>query len=154
MSITAFAQHNPLQTLAFFFRGNFARDPGMMHGRHIDQEPSRQGYMAGDARALLGDWLFGNLHQDFLAFFQQVRNCGKLALHKMARTSTHPSPELAIATVSAAAVTIQALLLRSTRLAGPSLLTLPGFFQGFVLAFVLLLIFVTFFSRVEDLHLC
>src|SRR5205807_7211809 len=127
MSVTAFAQHNPFQPLALLFRGNLARDPSMMHGRHIDQEPSRQCNMAGDARALLGDWLFGNLHQDFLAFFQQVRNCGLLALHKMARTATHPPPEFAIAAVSAAA--IHSLLLRSARPAGPSLLTLPGFFQ-------------------------
>src|SRR5690242_5774829 len=47
----------------------------MLDGRHVDQEPARQCDMRSDARSLLGDWFFRNLHEDFLAFAQQLIDC-------------------------------------------------------------------------------
>src|SRR5580692_7126362 len=72
MAILALAHDDALQALALFIGGNLARNPGMVHRRHVHQKPSRQCDVAGDACALLADRFLGNLHQDFLAFLQQV----------------------------------------------------------------------------------
>ena len=64
--------NDALQPLALFFGSNLARNAGVIHRRHVDQEAARQRDVAGDARAFLADRLLGNLDQDFLAFLQQV----------------------------------------------------------------------------------
>ena len=63
---------NPLQAMTLFVRSNFAAHAHVAHRGHEDQEPAGQRDVAGDARALLGDGLLGNLHQDLLARLQQV----------------------------------------------------------------------------------
>src|SRR5580658_4513320 len=72
VTVFAFAEDDALQALALFLGGNFARNAGVVHRRHVDQEAAGQRDVAGDARALLTNGLLGDLHQDFLAFFQQV----------------------------------------------------------------------------------
>ena len=71
-AVFALAGHDALQTLALFFGIDLARHANVVHRRHVHQEPARQRDVAGDARALLGDWLLGDLDQDFLPFLQQV----------------------------------------------------------------------------------
>src|ERR1700753_1090398 len=65
---------NPLQPLTLFVRGDLAAYADVGHRRHKHQKASRQRDVAGDARALLGDWFLGDLNQNFLAGLQQVRN--------------------------------------------------------------------------------
>ena len=69
VAVIALAHHDALEALALFVGRDLARDSGMVDRRHVDQETSGQRDVAGDARAFLADWLFGNLHQDFLTFF-------------------------------------------------------------------------------------
>src|SRR5581483_8556346 len=72
VAVLALAHHDALQTLAFFFRGNLARDADVVHGGHVHQESSGKSDVAGDAGALLADGLLGDLHQDFLSFLEDV----------------------------------------------------------------------------------
>ncbi len=51
---------------------DFARDAEMFDGRHVNQITARERDVRSNARALLGDRLFGNLHQNLLAFAQEV----------------------------------------------------------------------------------
>src|SRR6185295_1844778 len=78
VTVFAFALDNPLQTLALFIGRNLARNAGVVHRRHVDQKAARKGDVAGNARALLADWLFRNLDQDFLAFFQKIADLRNL----------------------------------------------------------------------------
>src|SRR5471032_374237 len=48
----------------------------VIDGRHVDQEPARQGDVRRDPSALGGDGVFGDLHHDLLTFTQQVRDRG------------------------------------------------------------------------------
>ena len=93
MSVVALAHHDALESLSLFIGCDFARNSRMVHGRHVYQEPSRQSDMASDARALFADRLFRNLHQNFLAFLQQIadlRNLLRFATWKAA-TATAPA---------------------------------------------------------------
>src|ERR1035438_4177017 len=59
----------------------------MVYGRHVHQEPSRQRDVAGDACAFLANGLLGNLHQNFLTFFEKVadlRNFKRLSSRETA----------------------------------------------------------------------
>src|ERR1700733_12503520 len=80
VAVFALAHHDALQPLPLFIRSNLSRHPGMVHGRHVDQEPPRQRDVTRDARAFLADGLLGNLYQDFLAFLQQIADLRNLAL--------------------------------------------------------------------------
>src|SRR5260221_4822660 len=66
------------QAGAFAVRLDLARDTQMFHRRHVNQKAARQGDVRSDARAFLGDWLFGDLDQNLLAFFQEIGNRGSL----------------------------------------------------------------------------
>ena len=90
VAVVALAHHDALQALAFFVRCDLARNSSVVHRRHVDQKAPRQRDVAGDARAFLADRLLGNLHQNFLAFFQQVadlRNFVRLAAREAASTT-------------------------------------------------------------------
>jgi hypothetical protein len=63
---------NALQAEAFFVTGDFAGDTVVIDRRHVDAVAAGEGDVAGDAGALLGDGLFGDLDQDFLAGLEQV----------------------------------------------------------------------------------
>ena len=80
MSIFTFANNDPLQSLAFFFRSNLARNAGVVHRRHVDEETSGERDVTGDTRALFADRLLGNLHQDFLTFFQEIADLRNLLI--------------------------------------------------------------------------
>src|SRR5262249_4808699 len=72
VAVLALALNDPLQALALFFGSDFARYPGVIHRRHVDQETSGQRDMAGYARAFLADRLFRDLHQYLLTLFEQI----------------------------------------------------------------------------------
>ena len=55
------------QPLAFAVRLDLSRNADMLHGRHVNQKPARQGDVRSDARALLGNWLFGDLDEYLLS---------------------------------------------------------------------------------------
>src|SRR5712692_8750882 len=74
MSIFAFAENQPLEPLALIFRRNLARNSSVIHRRHVHQETSGKRDVTGDTRAFFADGLLGNLHQNFLAFFEQIGN--------------------------------------------------------------------------------
>ena len=77
---------NPLEALALFVGSNLAAHADMRNRRHEDQKASGQRDVAGDARALLGDRLLGDLNQDFLAWLQQVTDDRQIGgLHGAAR---------------------------------------------------------------------
>ena len=95
VAVVALAHHDALQPLPLLIRCDLSRNPGMVHRRHVDQEPSRQRDVAGDARAFLADGFLGNLHQDFLALLEQIadlRNLLRLATREAATTSTASTP--------------------------------------------------------------
>ena len=69
MSVFALADDDALQALALFFGRNFARHAGVIHRGHVHQKAAGQRDVAGDAGALFADWFFGDLNQNFLAFF-------------------------------------------------------------------------------------
>ena len=71
-SFAALVSQNPLQAMALFVGGDLAAHAHVRHRGHEHQEPAGQRDVAGDARALLGDRLLGDLHQDLLARLQQV----------------------------------------------------------------------------------
>src|ERR1035437_5973356 len=74
--------------LPLFVRGNLAAHADVTHRGHEDQEPPGQSNVAGDAGALLGDGLLGNLHQNLLARFQQITNDRQIRrLHRAPRRS-------------------------------------------------------------------
>src|SRR5208283_3725727 len=78
MAVIALAHHDALQTLAFFIGRDLARNSGMVHGRHVHEKAPGQRDVASDARAFLADRLLGDLHQNFLAFFEQVADLRNL----------------------------------------------------------------------------
>ena len=94
VTVFTLALDDSLQPQALFVGSDLTRDASVIHGRHVHQKTSRQGDMAGDARALLADRLFGDLYQDFLAFLQQVgdqRQVLRLSAAETAATSSTPA---------------------------------------------------------------
>ena len=69
---------DPLQALALFVGGDLAADADVGDGGHEDQEAAGQRDVGGDARALLGDGLLGDLDQDLLAGLEQVADDGQV----------------------------------------------------------------------------
>src|ERR1700731_817384 len=59
---------------AIFGGDDFARYPGVMDRRHVDQKAARQGHVAGDPRALLAERRLGDLDDDVLAGLQHFGN--------------------------------------------------------------------------------
>src|SRR5271166_5239594 len=64
----------------------------MRDSRHEDQKAARKGDVRSDARALLGDRLFGDLNQNLLTRFQQITDDWQIGgLRRAARHSAAPS---------------------------------------------------------------
>src|SRR5258708_16709568 len=101
MRLAALTEHDALQALALFIGRDLPRDSGVMHGGHVNQKPARQRDVAGDARAFLGDGLFGNLDQNFLAFFQQITYDRLLPWSKLSWTPAHAPSRTAVLAVPA-----------------------------------------------------
>src|SRR5665213_732189 len=75
----AFTLQNAFQAQAFFVAGDFAGDAHVLERRHVDHVAAGQRDVRGDARAFGAEGFFGDLDDDFLAFFQQIAD-GGLAL--------------------------------------------------------------------------
>src|SRR5579864_2090375 len=69
----------------------------MIHRRHVDQEAPRQRDVAGDARAFLADGFLGDLHQDLLAFLEQVADERDRRILAATETATASTAALAVA---------------------------------------------------------
>ena len=83
------------QPAALFAAGDLARDADVIHGRHEDEKSPRQRHVRGQARALRAKRLLGDLHENFLSFFQQVldaRVLGFLARLVAWDARNHPRP--------------------------------------------------------------
>ena len=63
----ALVDENALEAMALFVGGDLAADADVGDGGHEDQEAAGERDVRGDARALLGDGLLGDLDQDLLA---------------------------------------------------------------------------------------
>src|SRR5580658_274499 len=74
----ALVNENALEALALFVGVDLAADAHVRHSRHEDQEAAGQSDVAGDAGALLGDGLLGDLDQDLLAGLEQVGDDGQI----------------------------------------------------------------------------
>ncbi len=84
--LAALVNQNALEALALLVRGDFAADADVGDGGHEDQEAAGEGDMRGDAGALLGDGLLGDLDQNLLAGLEQVADDGQIGgLHGAAR---------------------------------------------------------------------
>ena len=114
----ALVHQNPLQAMALLVGSNLAAHAHVGHRGHEDQEPAGQRDVAGDARALLGDGLLGNLHQDLLAGLQQVGDDRQVRSLRRAARRSAPAALGAAATLSASAA-IAALAVRGEPAASP-----------------------------------
>ncbi len=112
---------NPLEALALFVGGDLAADADVRNGRHEDQEASGQSDVAGDARALLGDGLLGDLDQNLLARLQQVADDGQIgSLRGAARRATAVALTLTLATGSATSTASAAAAIAAAGGAAPA----------------------------------
>src|SRR5947209_6122675 len=68
---------NPFQPQPFLIAGNFSRDADMVHRGHVDQKSAWQCNVRSNASALLAQRLLGDLHDDLLAFPQEIANRGR-----------------------------------------------------------------------------
>ena len=66
------------EAAAFAVGLDLAGDAGVVDGGHEDQEAAGERDVRGDARALLGDGLLGDLDEDLLAGLQQVADGGQV----------------------------------------------------------------------------
>src|SRR6185437_8754610 len=124
MPVFALADDDPLQALAFFFRTDLPRDARVIDRRHVNQEASRQRDVAGNARAFFADWLFRDLHQNFLAFFQQVADERQMLRFTARETSSSATSAATIALSATATVEVgaaRALSVGRSRGGGPPL---------------------------------
>src|SRR5262249_35993480 len=106
--VLAFAIDDALQTLALFLRADLARDTVVIHGRHVDQVASGKSDVTGDARALFANGFLGDLHQDLLAFFQQVADLGQRHAEVAASAATSAFLEATATTTPVVAPTASA----------------------------------------------
>src|SRR5918998_940634 len=72
------------QALALLVALDLARDADVLDGRHVDEVAARQRDVRGDARALGGDGLLGDLDDDLLTLAQKVCN------HRLALAAPAP----------------------------------------------------------------
>src|SRR6185312_15167312 len=99
-----------------------------MHRGHVHEVTSGESDVAGDARALLGNRFLGDLHQDFLAFFQKVTNRRQLA-RSLEPAAAHPPSSAASMSVRLTPAT--ALRLLVTGSPGSNAMLGPSAFQFF-----------------------
>ena len=107
------------QALAFFLGRNLPRDARVIHGRHVDQETSRQRDVARDACALLANGFLGDLDQNLLPFLEKVgdqRYRSRLAAPEAASPTAAASAIATLSLVARAAVS-RAGPLRALRIA-------------------------------------
>ena len=69
---------NPLEALTLVVGGDLAAYADVGDGGHEDQKASGEGDVRGDAGALLGDGLLGDLNEDLLAGLEQIADDGQV----------------------------------------------------------------------------
>ncbi len=104
----ALVHQNALEPLALFVGGDFAADADVRDGGHEDQEAARQGDVRGDARALLGDGLLGDLNQNLLAGLSRSLMMGRSEVCMERREGPRRLPALLAAAACATAATASA----------------------------------------------
>src|ERR1019366_891778 len=104
-SLAFFAEQDFLQAAAFGVGLDFARDAGVVDRGHEDQEAAGECDVRGNARALLGDGLLGDLDQNLLPGLEQIADDGQIGgLHG------HAAAAVTMATAAtAAAIAVAAL---------------------------------------------
>src|SRR5947209_1548513 len=113
--------------MPFAVRFNLARNTDVFNGWHVNQKSTRQGNMRRDPRAFLGDWLLRNLHQDLLAFIEQIGNRRLMAL--MTREVATAAAAIRWSSIlSTAATTALAFFARLLTIA--AVRTFSGLFNG------------------------
>src|SRR5881296_1324259 len=68
------------QLQAFLLGGDFARNTDVLNRGQVHEVTTGQSDVRGDARALGAQRFLRDLHQDFLAFLEQLGNLGSLAV--------------------------------------------------------------------------
>ncbi len=76
--LALFAEKDFFQTAAFAVGLDLAGYAGMVDGGHEDQEAAGERDVAGDASALLGDWLLGDLYEDLLTGLEELTDGGEV----------------------------------------------------------------------------
>src|ERR1017187_297144 len=114
--LAALAGENPLEALTLLIGGDLAADAHMRNGGHEDEEASGQSDVAGDAGALFGDGLFGDLDQDFLARLQKITDDGQVrSLRGAARRTTAVALTLTTGPATSTTAAAPAIALRAGR---------------------------------------
>jgi hypothetical protein len=149
----ALTDENPLEALALLIGGDFAADADVRDGGHEDQEAAGQGDVRGDAGALFGDGLLGDLNQNLLAWLQEVGDDGQVGGLRGAARGTATARVLAGRALRAAAgtatatATIAALL--SLAFAGCGLAFGGGFFGVVLFILIVAVVFAVLAVEVQ-----
>ncbi len=103
--LALFAEKNLFQAPAFAVGLDLARDARVVHRRHEDKEAAGQRDVRGDARALLGDRLLGDLNENLLSGLQQLADGREIGgLHRAAATAAVAASAGALAVACAAGI--------------------------------------------------
>ncbi len=96
--VALFAEQDFFQAAAFAIGLDLARDPGVVDRGHEHQETAGKRDVRGDAGALLGDGLLGNLDKNLLAGLEQIADGGQIdGLHGVASVAAAVAAVPAIA---------------------------------------------------------
>ncbi len=76
--LALFGQEDVAEATALGVGLDLAGDAGVVDGGHEDQEAAGKGDVRGDAGALLGDGLLGDLAEEFLAGLEQLGDGGQV----------------------------------------------------------------------------
>jgi hypothetical protein len=89
-------------------------------GRHIDDKAAGQGNVRRDARTLLSNGFLGDLDDDFLAFFQEVRDGwqdGAFTIGALGTLSGNPFDLIAISGIAISLIPVALIAIMSTTFA-------------------------------------
>src|ERR1039458_4650524 len=109
-SLAFFAEQDFLQAAAFGVGLDFARDAGVVDRGHEDQEAAGERDVRGDAGALLGDGLLGDLDQNLLPGLEQIADDGQIGgLHGHAAAAVTMATAATAAAIAVAALATPAI---------------------------------------------
>ena len=108
--LALFAEQDLLEAAAFAVRLDLARDAGVVDRRHEDQEAAGKGDVRGDAGALLGDGLLGDLAENLLAGLEQVGDGGEVGGLRGTAAGASVTASAAVASASAEAAALAGTL--------------------------------------------
>jgi hypothetical protein len=95
--LAALVDENALEALALLVGGDLAADADVGDGGHEDQEAAGQRDVRGDARALLGDGLLGDLDENLLSGLSRSLMMGRSEVCAERRDIPRPLPACAAA---------------------------------------------------------